>query len=723
MKSLDIQILNSLKKDIPASIVVFLVALPLCLGVALASGAPLISGIISGVIGGIVVGWISNSSTSVSGPAAGLTAVVAGAILELGSYEIFLLAVIIAGLFQIVSGFAKTGFIADYIPSNTIKGLLAAIGIILILKQIPHALGYDKDPEGDFSFYQPDKENTFSELLNIADYFSFGAPTISILSIVLLIYWNKFHFRKYIPAPLLVVILGIIANAIFDNWIPKFYLSASHLVSIPTIENFNSLLTFPDFSSITRPDVWFVGATIGIVASLETLLNIEALEKLDTEKRKSSPNKELIAQGIGNSISGLLGGLPITSVIVRSSVNISAGANTKLSTILHGVFLLLFVLFASALLNMIPLASLAAILIVTGYKLANVSLFKEMYAKGWDQFIPFVGTILAIVFTDLLIGILIGLAISIFFLLKSNLKNPFVLKKEKAYTEETYNLELSNQVTFLNKAGIKNFLWNLPHGAKVTIDATQSDFIDNDVLEIMDEFKTKVSKDKWIRLNILGIKSKYELNDQIDYIDFLSKETMSQLEPNEIVDLLKEGNKRFVNGTGRKKYYKQQVEAGSSDGQNPMAVIISCIDSRTSPEIIFDVGLGDLLSIRIAGNIINDDILGSIELACQDLGAKVVLVLGHSECGAIGKAIKGKGQGHVFNITQKIEKAIAECNCDRHSLLEDNVAFNNVVRQNMKNSFKDILSQSKFLKEAKESGKVGVYSAYYDLKTGIVDFG
>ena len=713
--------LENLKKDIPAGLVVFLVALPLCLGIALASGAPILSGVISGIVGGIIVGIISNSQISVSGPAAGLTAVVAASIMSLGNFQVFLMAVVIAGLFQTISGIAKTGFIADYVPSNVIKGLLASIGIILILKQIPHAVGYDKDFEGDFAFFQQDNQNTFSELLNMLNYFSAGAAIISVISILILIFWEKSPLKNILPAPLLVVVFGILANFVYQNFIPDFYISSSHLVNIPAIENISSIVTLPDFNAVTNPKVWLTAATIAIVASLETLLNLEAVERLDAEKRHSSPNRELVAQGIGNSISGLLGGIPLTSVIVRSSVNINVGAKTKISTISHGIFLLVFVLFAGPLLNLIPLSSLAAILLFTGYKLAKISLFKDMYKKGWDQFIPFLVTIFAIVFTDLLVGILIGLAVSTFFLLKSNLNYPFIMNKDTNYKVESYNLTLANQVSFLNKAGIKQALWGMPKGSKITIDAVNCDFIDNDVLEIIDEFKTTISKEKNIQLNVVGLKDKYNLDDQADFIDYLDKETLDSLSPADILLLLNEGNKRFALGKARHKDYTKQVVAGSS-GQYPMAVVVSCIDSRTSPEIIFDLGLGDILAIRIAGNIVNEDILGSIELACQKLGAKLVLVLGHSECGAIATAINKIDEGFIGSITQKIEKAVNQCGCDRSILLEDNVAFNNVVKQNTLNSFNDIISQSEYLKDAKASGEIDIVSAYYDLKTGLVSF-
>ncbi len=715
--------ISKLKYDIPSSIVVFLVALPLCLGVALASGAPLLSGIISGIIGGIVVGIISQSHTSVSGPAAGLAAVVFSSISKLGAFEIFLLAVVIAGIIQLISGVFKAGFIANYIPSNVIKGLLAAIGIILILKQIPHIVGFDKDPEDDFSFFQKDGENTFSELLNVFSYFSWGAIIISVISLLILIYWNKTPLQriKFFPASLFVVILGVVINTIYQNYFPALSISSTHLVSIPKFENASSLITLPAFHHITNYEVWLVAISIAIIASLETLLNIEAIENIDPHKRQNSPNRELVAQGVGNIFSGLIGGIPITSVIVRSSVNIHSGAATKLSTILHGVFLLVSVLLISPFLNLIPFASLAAILLLTGYKLAKVSLFKEMYQKGFNQFIPFVVTIIAIVFTDLLIGVLIGSCVSIFYLLKSNYSNPFTFEREVLSTGETLRIELPNQVSFLNKASIKDTLWNIPQNSKLIIDAASSKYVDNDVLDIIHDFKKTVSADKNIQLNILGLKDKYDLQDHIQFTNVLDKETQQKLKPAEILDILKQGNERFVQGKRLEHYLKQQIKA-TSFTQNPMAVIVSCIDSRTSPELIFDVGLGDIVSIRIAGNIISKEIIGSIELACQEIGTKLVVVLGHSNCGAVAYAVNSLNNGHISSITAKIETAITTCNHNKQEIMGNLSIFNDVIKANVKNSITEIMTDSSYLSDRIASKEIDMIPAFYETTTGRVVF-
>ena len=715
---------KNLKYDLPAGLVVFLVALPLCLGVALASGAPLLSGIISGIIGGTIVGFLSQSHTSVSGPAAGLSAIVLSSILKLGSFETFLLAVVMAGAFQIVLGLFKGGFIANYIPSNVIKGLLAAIGVILILKQIPHAVGYDKDPEDDFSFSQADGENTFSELLQIFNYFSWGAIVVSMISLFALVYWNKTRLKdiQLLPASLFVVFLGIFLNQIFKLYLPNLYIQESHLVNIPKFEGYQQLLVLPNFSEIGNQDVWIIAFTIAIVASLETLLNLEAVENLDPEKRLASPNVELLAQGAGNMLAGFIGGIPITSVIVRSSVNINAGSKTKLSSIFHGIFLLLSLLLLGPFLNLIPLASLASILLVTGYKLTKIELYKDMYSRGYNQFIPFVSTILAIVFTDLLVGVLIGLGISIFYLLRSNFNNPFVIKKETLHLDETIRIELPNQVSFLNKASIQDTLWNIPENSKVIIDATYSDYIDQDVLDIINDFKNTVSGLKNIKVNVLGIKSLYHPEDRIEFVNVLDKATQEKLAPDEILEILKNGNERFVNGKWAEKYLKQQVNA-TSFGQNPFAIVLSCIDSRTTTEHIFDLGLGDIFSVRIAGNILNEDILGSMEFGIHEIGVKLIVVLGHTKCGAIIGACNHVKLGNLTTLLNKIQPAIDSETTFTLNRNGSNLEFvNKVSEQNVFLTIERIKKESPLIAELETAGKIKIVGGLYDVETGIVNF-
>lgn len=716
-----------LKYDVPAGMVVFLVALPLCLGIALASGAPLISGIVSGIIGGIVVGCLSGSQTSVSGPAAGLAAVVLASISKLGGFEMFSAALLIAGLLQLVSGVFKGGFIANYIPSNVIKGLLAAIGILLILKQIPQAFGYDNTHQDDFSFVQTNGENTFSHLFNTFFHITPGAVIVSLLSIFILVFWERTPLKKikFFPASLFVVFMGIGINEIFRAFVPVLYIQSGHLVNIPStnISDLSSFLNIPSLASLGNYNVWLTAFTIAIVASLETLLNLEAVDNIDPHKRQSPPNRELVAQGIGNMIAGVVGGLPVTSVIVRSSVNINAGAQSKLSSIVHGVFLLLAILFLSPLINLIPFSSLAAILIVTGYKLAKISIFKEMYGKGWNQLIPFTVTIIAIIFTDLLIGIIIGLAVSLFYLLKSNYQNPFTVEKEHLHSGETIRMELPSQVSFLNKASIKDTLWDVPPNAKVIIDASYADYIDNDVLELVADFKNVIAPERNIKLNIIGIKERYQLSDHIQFVNVLDRRAQEQLTPGQIVGLLKKGNERFRMGKWNEKYFRHQVNATSS-GQFPMAVFISCIDSRTSPELVFDANLGDIISIRIAGNIINKEIIGSIELALREMGVKLVVVMGHSNCGAVGAALHALSEGSTDAITQKIKPAIEKARLLNVSDGKSNESFfyEKVAHLNIENSVADILENSPYIVEQNYKENVGIVSAYYNTATGEVIF-
>jgi len=492
----DFSILSNLKYDLPASIVVFLVAVPLCLGIALASGAPLFSGIIAGIVGGIVVGVASGSQVGVSGPAAGLAVIVLAAIQELGAFEAFLLAVVLAGVFQMLLGFAKAGIIGYYFPSSVIKGMLSGIGIIIILKQVPHAFGYDKDNEGSLSFSQPDGHNTFSELYYMFEAISPGALLITLLSLGVLILWEQpFMKKRYIfqivQGPLIVVVGGILLNLLFQS-MPTLALLPDQTVNIPVAESimgFFGLFTFPDFSQITNPAIYLTGMTIAVVASLETLLCVEATDKIDPYKRVTPTNQELKAQGLGNMLSGLIGGLPVTQVIVRSSANIQSGGRTKASAIIHGVILLLCAMAIPHLLNLIPLASLAAILFLVGYKLAKPSLFKEMYAKGHTQFVPFIVTILGIVFTDLLMGIGMGLIVAIFYILYNNYKKPYFFYPEEHEDGKPILIELSEDVTFLNKASILQTLNHLPENSHVIIDATNTVNIDQDVLEIIEDFR------------------------------------------------------------------------------------------------------------------------------------------------------------------------------------------------------------------------------------------
>jgi MFS superfamily sulfate permease-like transporter len=507
-------IFSNVKGDLSAGLVVFLIAVPLCLGIALASGAPLFSGMIAGIIGGIVIGSLSGSNLSVSGPAAGLTAVVLTAITKFGVFDIFLMAVVIGGVLQLILGLVKAGVVANYFPSNVIKGMLTAIGIIIILKQLPHAFGYDADSEGDFAFIQVDGNNSFTALLSTLNHIHLGATLITLISILIILYWNKIPKVGVVPAPLVAVLVGVGLNALFIASGSVLAVSSSHLVSLPVATDFNSFIgqfSLPDFSSITNKEVWIVGATIAIVASIETLLNLEATDKLDPLKRYSSPNRELRAQGIGNIISGMIGGLPITSVIVRSSANINSGARTRLSAISHGTLLLVCAALIPSLLNKIPLATLAAVLLVTGYKLCKISIFKEMFKNGKYQWVPFLVTVVAIVFTDLLIGIALGMAVSVIAILRGNIRSSYFFRKEKYRAGDSIILELAQEVSFLNKASILLTLDHMPENSTVVIDASKTTYIDFDVLEMIREFKDVKAPQKNIGVILTGFKDQYKL--------------------------------------------------------------------------------------------------------------------------------------------------------------------------------------------------------------------
>ncbi len=492
---------KEIKHDLPASIVVFFVAVPLCLGIALASGAPLFAGIIAGIVGGIVVGVASGSPLGVSGPAAGLAVIVLTSISALGgSWAAFLTAVVLAGVIQLLLGYFKAGFIAYFFPSSVIKGMLTGIGLLIILKQIPHALGWDKANEGVLSFEQLDGRNTFTEISAALDFITPGALIISVISLAILILWEAVLTKKHkifqlLQGPIVVVLLGIIMNYFYQNGILNFSLAVDQVVKIPVPQNlgdFLSQFTLPDFTALTNIEVWKIAVVIAIVASLETLLCVEATDKLDPDKRVTPTNRELKAQGLGNVISGLIGGLPITQVIVRSSANINFGGKTKMSAILHGVFLLLSALTIASVLNMIPLASLAAILLMVGYKLAKPALFIKMYKLGREQFVPFVVTVVAIIATDLLKGIAAGMVMGGFYALLHSYRNSHHMR-DVVTTEngkQIHHLVLAEEVSFFNKASVVKALSNIPANSNVIIDCSNSKSIAHDVLELIKDYES-----------------------------------------------------------------------------------------------------------------------------------------------------------------------------------------------------------------------------------------
>ncbi len=526
------KLFSTLKNDIPSSVVVFFVALPLCLGIALASGAPLFSGLIAGIVGGIIVGALSGSNIGVSGPAAGLAAIVLAAIASLGGYENFLVAVVLGGAIQLIFGILRLGIIGYYFPSSVIKGMLTGIGIIIILKQIPHFLGYDADPEGDFSFFQVDGENTFSEIFKAMDYVQVGSLVIGVIGLAILILWDrvlskKAKFFQIVQGPLVAVIAGIIFYVATKSN-ETLSIDSSHLVNVPVPKDaasFFGQFSFPNFAVITQVDVWVVAFTIALVASLETLLCVEATDKLDPHKNTTPTNRELLAQGTGNIISGMIGGLPITQVIVRSSANIQSGGRSKMSAIIHGFFLLISVMIIPKLLNMIPLSVLAAVLLIVGYKLAKPQLFKKMYDLGWKQFVPFTVTVLGIVFIDLLWGIGLGLIVGIVIILIKSYQNSYFLHKEGEDVQDgKIKMTLAEEVTFFNKGAILKELDRLPENSFLELDVRKTRYLDHDIIEILEDFATRA---KERNIDIRLVSERGTVDNPPSYIEFFKLDKKS----------------------------------------------------------------------------------------------------------------------------------------------------------------------------------------------------
>ncbi|MFT7643649.1 MAG: carbonic anhydrase, partial [Pirellulaceae bacterium] len=674
-----------------------------------------------------------------SGPAAGLTAIVATQLAILGSFEAFLFAVVIAGVLQIVLGFAKAGELSAFFPSSVIKGLLAAIGVILILKQIPHVLGHDTDPDGEMSFVQPDEHNTFSELLTVlGGDILIGPAVIGLFSIALLLVWGRAKtLNAILPGPLVVIIVGVLMQLGFRSFGEEWVIGATHMVQIPvagSAREFFSFLTFPDFSHWMNPAVYIGGVTIAIVASLETLLNLEAVDKLDPQKRRSPGSRELLAQGLGNVIAGLIGGLPVTSVVVRGSVNVNVGARTKLSAIFHGALLLIFVALLPGWMNMIPLSALGAILIVTGFKLASPKLFMQLWNEGRYQFIPFIVTLIAIVMTDLLIGILIGLGVSLLFILHSNLRRPIRRIVETHIDGEILHIELPNQVSFLNRAALDKLLSSAPSGSHLLLDATDTDYIDPDILALIRDFRKETAVAKGVNVSLRGFRDHYQLRDEIHFADYSTRELQDRATPIQVLEILREGNRRFRTGNRLSRDLGRQVD-GTADGQNPLAVVLSCIDSRVPAELILDVGIGDIFSVRVAGNVIGTKSLGSMEYGVAVAGVKLVLVLGHTRCGAVTSSVKLLGQGqkasdatncqHLDSIVDEIEHSVEPSECGSFGDLKDDEQerfVDDVARRNVVRTVHEVQQRSAAIREAVEQGQLLVVGALYDVKSGQIDF-
>lgn len=731
---------KTIPSDLIAGSVVFLVAMPMCLGIAQASEAPHLSGVIAGIIGGVVVGLLSGSHSSVSGPAAGLIAIVAAQVASLGTFEAVSVAILLAGVFQLVIGLLQGGYLAGFIPSAVIKGLLVSIGLLLVLKQIPHVLGHDSDPEGEMSFFQPDHQNTFSELNQTLSDINPGAAVIGLVSIGILMLWSRIRVLRdsSIPAPLLVVPLGVISVKCFAQVGGDWSIGPSHLVQLPTLDSLKELgqiFHFPNFSHLMSAPVYVAGMTIAILASMETLFHLEATDRLDPRQRASPLNRELMAQGAGNMISGLLGGLPVTSVIVRSSVNINSGGQTKLSTIIHGILLLISVGWCAQWINMVPLSCLAAILLMTGVKLIDLDMLQQIREGGYRQIIPFSITLVAILMTDPLVGVFIGFFVSLGYILWSSTQRPIRGLVEQHIGGDVVRIELGNQVNFLNRASLERALNTVPRGGNVLIDAQGTDYIDPDIIEMFREYQERIAPARGIKVSLKGL-GEYDrrLSDQVMFVEHTTKEIQRSLSPVQVLQILKDGHERFRSGRRLSRDLARQVNA-TADGQHPMAAVLSCIDSRAPVELIFDLGVGDMFVMRVAGNVISPKILGSAEYACAVAGAKLIVVLGHTRCGAVNAAIQFScseqrasqvtGCQHLDYILQDIRSSIdleRSRHFDRLDPAAKELFANEVSRKNVVSSVTQLVHESETLSRLVKAGTIAVIGAMYDVTSGQVDF-
>lgn len=726
-------------RDFLAGSSVFLIAVPVSVGIAESFNVSLYAGLISGIIGGIVVGLISGSQTSVTGPSAGLSFIILNEIAALKSFDTFLLALFVAGLFQIVFGLSRLGSVSYFFPSCVVKGLIAAVGVILILKQIPHLLGHDTDPIGEMSFWQPDSQNTFSEVLMISGDMHFGAIAIGLVSLIILFIWefSKSTTLKVIPAAIVVVVVGSLLGLLLARFDVSWSFEPRHFFHVPIPEASDTSWTyfrFPKWSHWTNPTVYFVGFAIAVVASLETLLNLDAADRLDPEKRNSPPSRELIAQGVGNSLCGILGGVPITSRVVHSNAGMLSGARTKWTAVIHGILFLIGALFLPVYLNHIPLASISAILLFIGVKMASPQLFVEMWKEGRYQFIPFIVTVIAIVFSEKLVGAVIGLSIGIAFILNSNLRRPLKRTEEKHASGDLIRIDLSTQVSFLNRGVLEKTLRETPAGKHLLLDASNSDYIDPDVLMLIREFKNHIAPKQGVEVSLRGFKEKYSLADEIRFVDYSTRELQQDLTPSEVLSILQEGNRRFQAGQSLFRDYSAQIKT-AGQGQFPFAAVLSCIDSRAPVETILDLGLGDIFSIRIAGNVVGPKVLGSLEYACGVAGSKLILVLGHTKCGAVTASVsiacqKGDpeqitGCKHLSAIVDRVSASIDQATCataNHMSTEEMNQFVESVCKANVLHSVQEIVDESPILKRLSNEGKIALVGAMYDVASGKIEF-
>ena len=643
-----------------------------------------------------------------------------------GNYQAFLFCLVLAGILQMVFGVLRVGTFSNFIPTNVILGLLAAIGIILILNQFPILVGLE------ISLL---KMSWLANTESILNKFDAGACLIGLISIAIILLWDKSPLKKLpLPSALLAVMVAGGLNYLFTLFGSSLAVRSEHLIHLPNIiSGTETIFSFPDFSYWNNSVIYTGAITLAVVASLETLLNLEAADKMDQQKRTSPQNRELLAQGVGNTLSGLIGGMPITSVIVRSSVNATSGSKTKNSAIFHGVLLIVALLVLTPLINLVPLSSLAAILILTGFKLASPHLFKRLYSQGWKQFLPFIVTVVAIVATDLLVGIIIGLVLSAVIILKNNLKRGVRIIHETHLHGKLTRIELAPNISFLNRSALVSALDKIQDGETVIVDASNTYYIDPDVYQVIKDFKDERAQKHQINFKLIGFKSHYPeiVEEELD-INVSTSEVQRQLTPSQVLQLLKEGNQRFVNHERLHHNIARQIQVTSQSGQHPFAAVLGCMDSRAPTERIFDVGIGDLFSLRIAGNIAGQKVLGSLEFACKSKGSKLILVLGHTDCGAVTAACQMYQQN--MDIKQVKEtpnvqyflKPIMQAAETVHKEMTTYQLTSNFVHAvtltNVKNNIAYILQNSDVLRTMVEQGEVGIIGGIYDVNTGKVEF-
>ncbi|EKR64585.1 MULTISPECIES: SulP family inorganic anion transporter [Leptospira] len=705
---------DDLRHDFSSSIVVFLVALPLCIGVAFASGTPIVSGLISGIVGGIVISLISKSPLSVSGPAMGLTVIVFDSIQTLGSFNDFLFAFCLAGVLQITLGFLKAGILSNFFPSSVIKGMLAAIGAVLILKQIPHAIGYDMDYEGDMVFFQQDQENTFSEILAAFHRFTPGAIVLSSVSLVLILIWEKLKLHKkfIIHGSLVAILVSVLLNEVFKTFELGIAVGSEHMIQpiqLNGITDFFQGNHFPSFSQWKNQAIYLTAIKICLVMSLETLLNLDAIEKLDPQRRIVSKNRELVAQGTGNLFSAILGGLPITSVIIRSSTNLQAGAKTRFSAFLHGLLILLSLILIPTWISKIPLASLAAVLLVVGYKLTDYKIFQTQYRKGMDQFVPFVSTLIGIVFSDVLIGIGIGCLFSVFFIVRRNILNPYEFnKKEMTYGVEV-KIDLSEDVSFLNKSSMLYKLDKVPDNAHLIIDGSKSKYIDPDVLEIIEDFKI-VAEFRNIKVEIIDVTSTYQKikNKPLDPI--IQQDYQKLFENNRIwveEKLLKDPN-----------YFKNLAL-----GQTPKYLLISCSDSRISVNEMTGTNAGELFVHRNIANLVIDtdmNLMSVLQYSVEVLKVKHIVVCGHYGCGGVKAAIDGKYHGLIDAWLRHIKQVYRMNRKELSGILDEDEKHKKLVELNVREQVYNLCMTTIVQNAWSQGNDLQLHGWVYNLQEGIL---